>query len=79
MYCKYSKYLEVLYYCGYRLYSKCFVIRYGGCMLVLSGFGTANTLIILRIRVFSVLANIRAPVLQYSQHSDNDLFSSIYL
>ena len=60
-------------------YSKYFVFRYCGYMFVLLGFGTAHTLITLSIWTFSVLAINWPPVLQYSQYSHYDLFSSIYL
>ena len=80
MHCEYSQYFEVLH-CGYCLYSKSFAFRYCGYkrtnLPMLSAFGTAHTLVTLSIWAFSVLAIFWPPVLQYSQYSDYDLFSSI--
>ena len=50
----------------------------GTFLPVLSGFGTAHTLITLSIWAFSALAIFRPPVLHYSQYSDLSVKPSCY-
>ena len=81
MYCEYSQYLEVPD-CGYFLYYKYFVLRYCGYIFACAlGVLYAHTLSTLSLWAFSVPATFwpLLIVLQYSQYSEYELFSSIHL
>ena len=80
IYCECSQCLEALYF-GYFQYSKDFMCRYllrEINLSVLSGFRIAHALSMLPVVGPSQYPLLLPPVLQYSQYSDYELFSSIF-